>query len=76
MVASGNMNGMALNAKWRSTAFAVLAILVAPLVPAIVLPYLTPFISGAGYPRYDPFGIVFFYVASLEFGSIFGIPSF
>jgi hypothetical protein len=70
------MKGIALNSKWRSRAFIVLAILIAPLVPALALPYLTPIVSGPGYPRYDLLGVAFFYVASLQFGAIFGIPLF
>jgi hypothetical protein len=66
----------ALDRSWRVLGFVTLAFLLAPGIPALTLPYLTPIFSEPGTSRYGPGEIVFFYVASLHFGTLVGLPSF
>jgi hypothetical protein len=61
---------------WRVLGVIALAFLAAPVIPALALPYFTPLFSGPGFPRYDPGGVLFFYVASFQFGTLLGFPSF
>jgi hypothetical protein len=72
----GNMRIPIVHRTWRVLGFVALAFLVAPAIPALALPYFTPLFSGFGFPRYDFRGVVFFYVASLIFGTLLGLPSF
>lgn len=61
---------------WRLLAVVSAAILLPPVVPALALPYLTPFVLPPAYPAYDPAEIPFFYVAALCAGIAFGLPPF
>jgi hypothetical protein len=66
----------AIDRSWRVLVAIALAFLIAPAIPALTLPYFTPLFSEPGSPRYAVGGIFFFYVASLQFGTLLGLPSF